>query len=386
MISPDEIKKIALKWWEPLLRSAMTGDPFFPTTIDRIGKVQSVHITQRFDELQKEIETLYRHSKNQTGIGYRVQTAEYNFRRTGNHELPDNIVFETIDDYLSVTGRKKEWRTFLQNHELIIAAISQLNSWALQHALWLTNEKINWNDILKVCLYFIDTPKPDLYIRQLPIAIHTKFIEENATLIQSLLDFLIPDHIRNSSQKRFAERYFLRYDEPLIRLRLLDNPLNCLGGFSDLSIPLSDFEKLDIPVKNVLVTENKMNFLTLPPIASTIAVWSGGGFNVSYLKKTDWLSEKNIFYWGDIDEHGFQILHQLRSYHPQTQSVLMDNKTFEEFAVFTVAGERNKADLILLTDDENQLYQKLKLAERNRLEQEKIPQVYVDEYLNRVLE
>ncbi|HTN08034.1 Wadjet anti-phage system protein JetD domain-containing protein [Agriterribacter sp.] len=382
MISPEEIKKQALKWWRPLLQSTIYGDMFFPKSIDRIGKIQPGHITQQFETLQQEIATLYRHSKNQTGIGYLVKTAEKNFRRTGSHKLPDAIIFETVEDYVVFTGKKKEWRLFLLNYEKVIKSISRLKEWALLNCVWLTDAQINWDDILKVCHYFLNNPRSNLYLRQLPIAVRTKFIEDNVTLIQSLLDFLIPDHIRSHQQKRFAERYFLKYDEPLIRIRMLDTYLTCFGNFTDISIPLSDFEKLDLSVRNVLITENKMNFLTLPAMSSTIAVWSGGGFNVSYLRNVAWLKEKHIFYWGDIDEHGFQILHQLRSYYPKTQSVMMDCKTFEHFTEFSVVGTRNKSEqLSLLNEEEHKLFDQLKLTDKNRLEQEKISQGYVEEYL-----
>lgn len=387
MISPDEIKKQALKWWRPLLQSTISGDVFFPKSIDRIGKIQPGHITQKFEALQQEVATLYRHSKNQTGIGYLVKTTEQNFRRTGSHELPDAIVFETMEDYVSFTGKKTGWKLFMLNYEKVIKSIPQLKAWALSNCVWLTEAQINLDDILKVCHYFLDNPSPNLYLRQLPIAVHTKFIEDNVTVIQSLLDFLIPHHIRNHHQKRFAERYFLKYDEPLIRIRILDTRLTCFGNFSDISIPLSDFEKLVLPAKNVLITENKMNFLTLPVMPSTIAVWSGGGFNVSYLKNVVWLTEKHILYWGDIDEHGFQILHQLRSYCQNAQSIMMDYKTFEHFSEFAVAGARNKSEqLLLLNDEERKLFEQLKLTDKNRLEQEKIHQAYVEEYLKNLLQ
>lgn len=99
-----------------------------------------------------------------------------------------------------------------------------------------------------------------------------------------------------------------------------------------------------MPIKNILIAENKMNFLTLPLITSTIAIWSGGGFNIGYLKNATWLLNKNIFYWGDIDEHGFQILHQLRNYYPQAKSVMMDRHTFDLFHTYAVDGSRNKSE------------------------------------------
>ncbi len=383
MISPIEIKKQALKWWKPLLQSYIQEVLFFPKNIDRIGKIKSNHVVTRFEILQQEVEELYHHSKNQTGKGYLVQTAGRNFRRTGSHELPDSIVFETIEDYIYFTGYRKEWTVFLTNYGTIIGRLPILKTWTLQNCLWLTNSDIKWNDVLKVCQYFIKNPRPNLYLRQLPIEIHTKFIEENNALIQSLLDFLIPEHIRSAAQKRFAERFFLKYDEPLIRMRILDHSLQKTFKFTDISIPLSDFEKLELPVENILIAENKMNFLTLPLMTSTAAIWSGGGFNIGYLKNATWLLKKKIIYWGDIDEHGLQILHQLRSYYSHAQSVMMDRGTFDTFRIYAVNGSRNKSEnLPLLTNEESDLFQYLKtLDTNNRLEQEKIPQTYVDNCL-----
>ncbi len=257
-------------------------------------------------------------------MGYRVQTAERNFRRTGNHELPDAVVFDTVEDYVGFVGKKKEWKLFVQSLEKVRTSIPRLNDWVSVHCLWLTDARIDWMSILSVCHYFMDNPRPDLYLRQLPIVVHTKFMEEHAALIQSLLDFLIPDHIRNPQQRRLAERYFLRYDEPLIRMRILDAALACFGDLSDISLPLSDFERLDLQAKNILIAENKMNFLTLPLAPSTIAVWSGGARNPS-------------------------------------------------------------EQLSLLDEEERKLFSQLKLTDKNRLEQEKITQGYVNEYLKNLL-
>ena len=387
MISPEEIKQQALKWWAPFLQSHVLNVLFFPKQIDRIGKIQPTHVTHRFETLQNEVEVLYKNSKNETGSGYLIKTSGKNFRRTGTHELPDSIVFETSDDYLHYVGKKKEWKSFLNNYELLMASLPQLKEWVLSNALLLTSPSKYWNDLVKVCQYFITTPRPNLYLRQLPIHIHTKFIEENSILLQSLLNHLIPDHIRNHEQKKFAERYFLKHDEPLIRIRILDDKLVVYNKIKDISIRLSDFQEWEFTCSIVLITENKMNFLTLPALSDAIAIWSGGGFNISYLRNAGWLKRKKIFYWGDIDEHGFQILHQIRSYYQQAQSILMDHLTFNTFKDYAVKGERNKAEkLHHLNKDETELYNFLKsLEETNRLEQEKIPQSYVDAELNKYL-
>jgi hypothetical protein len=63
---------------------------------------------------------------------------------------------------------------------------------------------------------------------------------------------------------------------------------------------------------------------------------------------------------------------------------MMDKATFNMFQGFAAKGERCSAvHLNLLTTAEIELYTLLKTKENtNRLEQEKIPQYYVDEQLN----
>lgn len=66
---------------------------------------------------------------------------------------------------------------------------------------------------------------------------------------------------------------------------------------------------------------------------------------------------------------------------------MMDTNTFEKFQDLAGNGERNKAaTLSNLTDDDALLYQSLKdRIAKNRLEQEKIPQYYVEEQIHKAL-
>lgn len=387
MISPEEIKQQALRWWPQVLEGHIRGETFSPRIIDRIGKIRSSDVRQQFDKVQNEIESLLRHSKNETGIGYLVEKSDYNFRRSGNHELPKRIVIVSLDDYLHVTHKKREWTLFIKNVELTTSVIPRLKEWAQSNTSWLIKSDIDWEGILHVCQYFLSTPRPELYVRQLPVAVHTKFIEENTALLQSLLDFLISDHIRDSRQKRFAERYYLKYDEPTIRIRILDEALSFQYNLKDLSVPLSSFLSLNLDCTHILITENKMNFLSLPDMPLTIALWSGGGFNVSYLKNVDWLINKQIYYWGDIDEHGFQILHQLRSYYSFVKSFLMNVETYKAYQKFAISTKVAHIDnLFLLNEDEKETLNTIQSnPHKNRLEQERISHQDVKDAIKKVI-
>jgi len=148
-----------------------------------------------------------------------------------------------------------------------------------------------------------------------------------------------------------------------------------------LSIPVGKFERLDLPLKNVLIVENKTNLLTialtLPEIGKTIVVF-GSGYKVENLKNVKWFEKIQLFYWGDLDVQGFGILSQFRGYFPHTQSVLMDKDTFDRYFENDNGTPDKVAELLNLTDDERKLYEHLK-ANNWRLEQEKIPVEYVRE-------
>lgn len=381
MISPEEIKIQALKWWKPFLQSHLKGETFFPKTIDRIGKVSASSVRKNLNQLQTQLDALHNNSKQKLGYGYVVNREDINFRRTGTHSLPQSITFESLNDYISFIKKEEEWSAFFNSTQLIQYSIPQLTEWVFSNPISVIDNGSLWPDLLKVCKYFLQTPQPNLYIRQLPIDIHTKFIENNEPIMKSLLDFLIPEHKRNEFEKTIAKRYFLKYDEPTIRIRILDRELK-IGTLSDIRMPLNDFKTLSIECSNVVITENKMNFLALPNLPSTIAIWSGGGFMVSHLKEVDWLRNVNILYWGDIDSHGFLILHQIRSYFPAIQSIMMDIETFERFKnEVTSKGEKIPViDLGLLTATERQMF--LFIKENNyRLEQEKIRQDFSDSIL-----
>ena len=66
----------------------------------------------------------------------------------------------------------------------------------------------------------------------------------------------------------------------------------------DLAVPLSQFRAFDWSDLAFLITENKMTFLTLPPISRAIGIWGGGGA-AELLTLVDWLAGCRHFYWGD---------------------------------------------------------------------------------------
>ncbi|MBK6964924.1 MAG: hypothetical protein IPH20_13550 [Bacteroidales bacterium] len=136
---------------------------------------------------------------------------------------------------------------------------------------------------LDVCTYFKQNPKPNLYIRELPVRVHTKFIEYNKGLLLELLNVILPKDTINHeypTSKDFEKRFGLKFNQSRIRLRILDQNISdkYLSGITDIEVTEEEFNKLKIPCKKVFILENKtnysnlMNFLTLPHLENSIGI------------------------------------------------------------------------------------------------------------------
>ncbi|MDR2684319.1 MAG: DUF2220 family protein [Prevotellaceae bacterium] len=390
MITPKEIQQQCSNWWKSVLAAHIESVDFFPKEISRIGKIPSKDLMKRLPEYQKSLKILRNNSKSNKKNGYSLVEIERQFDKIGKQYVPEKIVIETLKDYLKITGKEKEYQLFTLNYKLLISELPNLKEWAILHHQKLIDCNV-WTNIIKVCNYFIENPKPNLYIRELPIQIHTKFIEENKAIIKDLLDVLIEEYVNQEYTllKDFEKRFNLKYAEPTVRFRILDKNISqqYFSEIDDLSIPVSQFEKLDLSIKNVLIVENKTNLLTialtLPDLIETIVVF-GSGYKVENLKNTKWFKRKKIYYWGDLDAQGFEILSQFRGYFPHVKSILMDKATFKQFESEKVEGKEKSNSAPNLTNEEQQLYAILK-ANNWRLEQEKIPLEYAIEIIKKTI-
>ncbi|MEG3935587.1 DUF2220 family protein [Microcoleus sp. T3_B1] len=373
MITPEEIRKKADRLYIPFLKSLLLGEPFFPLDWP-CGKIPY----DDYQELKEAVQQLLKGSKEHAGCGYQVELIQRKNRKYGMQSLPSRITFETETDYLKFLNKEPEVADFKQVVARIRNEIPDLNIWLNQNPQKVINHLGKWENLLPVCLYFQNHPKPQLYIRELPINVHTKFIEQNKGILNELLSAILPDDAINQEENDFEKRFGLRYAEPSVTIRALDQNLQVKYGIStsEMSILISDFERRNLQGYRFIITENLMNFRTLPDLTNSFALW-GKGFNVAILKDVEWLRHCQIIYWGDLDAQGFQILSQLRSYFDKTISVMMDRETFDTFQESAVPGKLCKvANLFYLTPEEHDLFADLS-KQTIRLEQEKIPKDFV---------
>lgn len=381
MISPADIRAKADRWWadQSLLRAWLNGsiDEFFPKPVGQIGLENEAELVANFSRIRMEQETLRVNGKSVIGYGYTLDWQTKQKRSLGRVRLINRISFETLDDYLRFTDQEQAFAQFVSLAEQTRQQVPELEPWLRKHPLRLLENAPDWPNWLIICRFFIHTYQPDhYYVRQLPLPVHTKFLEENSGLLVKLLSVIKPDLLQ-PEHKDWRRQLGLLVPEPMIRVRALDDALRLAGQHEDFGLPLSAFTRLIQPAERVFICENLLNFLTLPNLPNAVAIWSGGGFGIECLAGVDWLRERQIVYWGDLDAHGFQILNQCKVYFPQTRALLMDQATFDRHRHLVTPGEPTSVvSLPHLTNDEWALFTLLK---RNnwRIEQERLDQEWV---------
>lgn len=300
-------------------------------------------------------------------------------RGADRQTLPTKIIIETEADYFRLLKRKREFDAFMEDITLIRSRLPELEAWLDANPLQVIKYHELWAKLLFICEYFKATPTPRLYIRQLPVPVHTKFIEQHEAILKQLLDNVLPSEAIYSTEFGFVPCYGLRSDEALVRFRLLDPTLQHMLNlpFDDLAVPGSRFATFDLSPRRCVIVENKMNFLTLPAMMNTFGIFGSGFTVVDTLVDAQWLAKCAIYYWGDLDAQGFQILSMLRRIFPHVVSLMMDEQTIATFRDRVREGRESKIlDLPYLTLEEQSMYEQL-VAQNSRLEQEQIDYQYV---------
>lgn len=377
MITVEEIKQKAFRKYNDYLRSLIAGDSsFFPLVIK--GNKQN---EKDIALLQQQQVSLFQNEKTVVGFGYTIQSEIADSRRGSIHTIK-SIQFETEIDYLEFIERRYDAHNFKILMAHTVNEFAELKHLLIEKPEIISENLVKWTDILKVCRYFKTNPHSNLYIRELPVAVHTKFIENNKGILRKLLDVILEGHI-NSQSENFEDRFGLKTKHNLIRIRFLDSRLSPLPGFEEIGVAAPEINRLAISCKRVFVIENDITALVFPKLNDSIVLF-GGGYNLASLKSIDWLNECEVFYWSDIDAHGFEMLSQMRRHYPHTQSFLMDETTFNEFWAEDYRGEMSMNPAPNLTESETEFRERL-LANNKRLEQEKIPLGWIEAHLKPLL-
>ena len=384
MIEPAEIRLRARKLWDSgqVLRSIVTGEPLFPFVIPFRKPSASAWLSE-FAALREWAARLESDSKEHRGSGYSLTAQASAHAKLGTIRKPQRIEYVALDDLVADIGEQSALDRFRRIDAWLRATEPRLLGWLAANPLVALEREESLDQMLSVARFLERYPRPMRFARELGIAgVDSKFIETHRGVLRDWLDQLLPATHIEAEVKGFADpgferRYGLRYDEPLIRVRWLDSTRAWDGAITDAAIPLSDLERYAPGCDHVIITENKVSFLTLPALANGLAIF-GAGYAIERLAALHWLRERAVWYWGDIDTHGFAILARLRTFLPNVRSLLMDRATLHAHQSLWTEEPleaRTIVDLSGLDPDEAALYDDLRqdrLGVRIRLEQERI--------------
>jgi hypothetical protein len=375
--TPDDLTDQVRKLWDRgrLLVGPSDGGAAFPLPL-RLRRPDSRAMSESFDEVRRWIRALEDGSRERRGFGYDVEWTEIDHRQLGRNRVPAGASIPTREDALRLVGKQKQADRFERLSAATVQACAELGVWVGKRPMTVLEHGDDWEKVLAVLVWFRQNPRPGIYLRQLDIAgVDTKFIETRKALFTELLDVVLSADVVDASAKgNFEGRYGLLSKPPLVRFRILDRRHRS-GGLSDLSVPATEFASLEVPIRHVFITENDINGLAFPEVRNAAVIF-GLGYAWGRLAGAQWLHDKAIHYWGDIDTHGFAILDGLRATFPHARSLLMDRETLMEHrSLWVREAARHPGPLLRLTADEASMFETLsadRLAERVRLEQERI--------------
>jgi hypothetical protein len=379
MITPKEILAKADKMFFKVTNATLNGETIFPLTIPANKTLSG----KNYSDWKNDLVPLYEQSKQIKRRSYSVEWKEKTVNGS-KQSVPAKIYFESLEDYLSFTSNDRKYKNLSEARTTLLKSLPRLKEWITHNLPDLLENFEYLEDIVKVCRYFLAHPPPHpFFIRELPIEIHTKFIEQNSRLLRQMLDILLPPGWINSSGKNFEERYYLKRIGVYTQIRILDEALKSHLGFDELALTIEDAGWLKWIPENVFIIENQICYHTFPKLKNSITIF-GEGFKSRLSKHIGWLAKTKLYCWFDLDCAGFEMLNMIREHYPNARSFLMDKNSYEHYSSYSVDNKSRKKTLQYLTTDERLLYEFLQ-SNNKRLEQERIELQYVYEHLPLIL-
>ena len=301
---------------------------------------------------------------------------ERRWKTLGVQRLPEKLMLHGPGDVAMWIGESARWERAQSRYQALTARWPLLAQQLPRHFDVLADYgDADFRRLAQMLDWITNHPDCGLYPRQLPVSgLDSKWLEGRKGLLAALVATIREDP---SGDLDFYRRCGLKAPPLLVRMRVLDQALrDRIGGIGDITAPVEDLAGIHLPVSHVFIVENLQTGLAMSDIPGAV-VFMRLGYNVDVLARLPWLARAKCIYWGDLDTHGFAILHRARSCVPALQSVLMDEDTLLQHKTLWVDEpvQHPATELTLLTGQEQQLYRHLKQqrwGQNVRLEQERI--------------
>lgn len=304
-----------------------------------------------------------------------LRWSERRWKILGTQTLPETLVLHGPEQVAMWIGEHERWRRAAGRFERIVARWPALAARRQRlFGVLADYSDADFGRLLDLLDWIVANPDSGLYPRQIPIGgIDSKWMEARKAVLSELVASM--GGVADGAD--FYALCGLRRPPVQIRMRILDPALRArVGGLGDITAPVGELARLDLPVSVILIVENLQTGLALKDMTGAVA-FMALGYAVDLLAQLPWVVPAAGLYWGDIDTHGYAILHRARAVLPRLTSILMDEATLFHFQTLWTDEkvQHGATELGALTREESLVYCALKenrWGQKLRLEQERI--------------
>jgi hypothetical protein len=346
------------KKYSAYLRRIVLGLPF-ETIVLRGGKNKP----DTTAALHKAIQEFQQHEKNTTQPGWQIEWESWNSKALGRQQWPATITVPAEADLLHL----------LKQVQVLLNWKPAIQQWLAEKTGLVLSLQPAWPGIMSVTDFLLAHNVSGYYLRNLPVPVHTKFIEANKATILSLLRHLQPEKFDNA-ERDFEKSIGVQLRPMIFSLRWLDAALGRAHHYPAevAGITAEVLRQAAWPMTEIWLVENETALYMLPARAQALALCSHG-YALAQLANIPLFQKTPLFYWGDMDEDGFALLHQCRLLYPHTQSRFMDAATLDAHLpeLHTQPAVYKRLSFPTLTPEEQAAYERL-LTVNGRVEQERV--------------
>ena len=369
------------RYYKSYLRDIISDNPFNPVVL-RGEKTKPATTVA----LHKAIALFQQYEKTELRKGWTIIWEDWSSKKLGKQKWASKIIVDTEEDYLFLLHKEQEIAAFkIQLHNLL-SWQPAIQSFLIDKPERVLDLKEVWSDIQKVVDYLLLHDVRHHYIRSIPVPVHTKFIENYRSVIFAILKTIAPEKYSTTANS-LDELLLLKQKPHLYPIRWLDKTMAAqfMHGMELTGVTADWLKQINWNIEEVWLIENETNLWLIPERKNAIAIFSRG-YATHTLKEIPFLHNTRLYYWGDLDEDGYEMLNAMRGYYPGIQSVCMDEATLLQHAneLGRQSATYKTSSLPHLTQQEHAAFNILKYH-NGRLEQERIRQDYVAEVLGEIL-
>lgn len=378
MKSPDEITADIARYlkrtWPHALIESSAGT--WPHRFS-LGSISRAELDGPFVNVATQVQGWYRwvRSHNHAGLAIVLETSSRRVAST-TQTIPTHLTIDTIDVAARIVG--DNWPELVTRQRQRRATLGHcfptITSGDLSRTLRDTASygDVDFQLLCDVATWFETNQTPGLTPRQVPIpGIHAKWLNTSQHLVQRLAGLDTLDLARSH-----PSRVHLTYLDPIYRAS---------GARRYDVAAVGDTMRPAYLPELIVISENKDTAVGFPETPNAIAIEGDGKAGPPAISDIPWVHEcPSVFYWGDIDAEGFEIVNSYRACGLNVTTILMDVETYQRYKCFGTRYDqrsqqltvRDRRALPFLTPGERQMYHALTDPDSTdplRLEQERIP-------------